>query len=97
MITDLNGFWERQHDKRVFEIKETETEYFSVVEKDTNKQYDFHLSLGSPLGNDGHLTSKDPSWDSKRIHGMDEDTFYITHQFSNEPWIFKRKHYEEAN
>lgn len=88
MVTDLNGFWKLKSDNEIFQIEQKGEEDFKVIEPDSNKEYKFHLSLGSD--NDGHITSSIPFWNEKLIFFKSEDLFVLRGQFQNQSWYFER-------
>ena len=89
MVTDLNGSWKMKSDDEIFQItQQKDEEYFKVIENDTNKDYEFHLSLGGK--NDGHITSSHSFWNEKLIFFKSEDSFILTGQFGGQSWYFER-------
>lgn len=87
-MNDLNGLWKIKSDDKVFQIKQTEDEHFSVLEIDTKKEFDCHLSLSDK--NKGHILSSDPFWDNKLIFFKNDDLFSLSTQLSGQSWSFER-------
>jgi hypothetical protein len=88
MVTDLNGSWKMKSDNEIFQIERIDDENFKVFEPDTNKEYEFHLSLGGK--NDGHTTSSQQFWDGKLIIFKSENSFTLTGSLEGHHWYFER-------
>ena len=93
MVTDLNGYWKMKSDNEIFQIKQTKEEYFKILEPDTNKEYEFHLSLNPEIDGQihgGHITSSNLFWNEKLISFKSENSFILTGLFGSQHWYFER-------
>lgn len=80
-------------DNEIFQIKQIKEEYFKILEPDTNKEYEFHLSLNPEVGghiNGGHITSSHHFWNEKLIIFKSEDSFILTGLLGGQHWYFER-------
>jgi hypothetical protein len=93
MVTDLNGYWKMKSDNEIFQIEQMKEEYFKILEPESNKEYEFHLSLNPEIDgqiNGGHITSSNLFWNEKLIVFKSENSFILIEIFGGQHWYFER-------